>query len=74
LFAELPAEVQDVAFEKYELFKEDLIILPSGFRLKEGFGRLILGDLTELLPPELRTTSHGFGSEAMRITTTSLNA
>ena len=34
LFAELPAEVQDVAFEKYELFKEDPYHPSLGFQAK----------------------------------------
>jgi hypothetical protein len=63
--------VQELEIEKYELFKQDPIILPSAFRPKERSGRLILGDLTAPLPSGLKTTSRGFGSEAMRITTTS---
>jgi hypothetical protein len=70
LFRELPAEVQDLAFEKYELFKQDPVILPLGFRQKERFGRSILDDLTELLPSEPESTSHGFGLEAMKTTIT----
>jgi hypothetical protein len=71
LFAELPVEVQELAIEKYEVFKRDPYHPSLAFQAKGKVWTLILGDLTAPLRSDLKTTSRGFGSEAMRITTTS---
>lgn len=71
LFAELPEQVQDLAIEKYDLFKKIPTIPPLDFKQKERYGQSTLVELIELLPSGLRITSGGFGLVATRITITS---
>lgn len=68
LFAELPVEVQDLAIEKYELFKCDPFHPSLGFKAK---GRVWTVESAELIAPspiDPKTACHGSGLARTKIT------
>jgi hypothetical protein len=69
LFAKLPAEVQDLALTKYELFKQNPFHPSLGFQEKGRVWTIESAAPTGPLHSGTKTNSLGFGSEAMRNTT-----